>query len=100
MSEEGEVLTETVHAGAVYQTVPNTAAAHEDSDDWEDRVRCEVGGVAMTEIDRNISHGFSSENFMRGSQEGIVKLKNTDTEITGSRVAYDPEATGKLEFDP
>ena len=68
-------MTDTVYAVAVNQTVPNTAAGHVDeSDDWEDRVRCEVGGVAMTEVDKNISHGFGSENMMRGSHEGVVLL--------------------------
>ena len=97
-----EQLTETVHTMAANHTVPNTAGQREESDEWEERVQCEVGATAMTEADRNISHGFSSDNvMMRSSQEGDPEhnLQPTETEKTGSQVMYNPGATGELEFD-
>ena len=78
-----EQLTETVHTIAANHTVPNTAVNREDSDDWEDRVQCEVGAVAVTELDKNISHGFSSDQVLRGSQEN-PNIPNTETDVTGS----------------
>ena len=88
---------------AVNHTVPNTAAPKRaESEEWDDGVQGEVGAAAMTEADKNISHGFSSDNvMMRTSQEGGDNplLKQTETEKTGSQVLYNPGATGELEFD-
>ena len=89
---------------AVNHTVPNTAAPKRaESDEWDDGVQGEIGAAAMTEADKNISHGFSSDNvMMRTSQEcadNPLLMQQTETEKTGSQIMYNPGATGELEFD-